>query len=123
MLQQPAPPLPALPQAIEHYVDPRSGQRMQRRLIGACLSGRLLIHRSKGVADLLWCGDDIAGALDWLLKQMMAQEPIATRRPGIWWLARLPLPPTAYLIDDKGGGGSELFELTACWVRRPGAAW
>ena len=56
---------------------------MQRRLLGCCLKGKLLI-----------------------LAQV---EPVSTNLSNVYWLCRLPSSPSSYLIEDScwlsGNGG------------------
>ena len=77
--------MPQLQLQSVHWSDPLTGQRMQRRLLGCCLKGKLL---------------------------MLAHvEPVSTNLSNVYWLCRLPSSPSSYLIEDKERGGCELVEL------------
>jgi hypothetical protein len=106
----------------ERYTHPLTGARCQRKLLGACASGKLFVlpHTKTKATDLLWTGADITSALDWLMRQTMQREPTPVNIPNTYWLVRLPSPPSSYLIEPLEGGGAELFELSPCWIRRPG---
>jgi hypothetical protein len=86
MLQRPSPgPAPRQPAAeptapppshCETWTDPATGLKMNRLSLGCCLSGRLRtrpLWKSTGI-DVLWIGNNAAGAFDYYLRQTIADS-------------------------------------------------
>jgi hypothetical protein len=107
---------------------------MNRLLLGSALSGRLLTRPLKRstCTDLLWIGSNAAGAFDFILKEtilnswrrlhmitdgVIAPRPLPTKQKYVQWLARLERG--IFQVEDRQGGGSEVFEIRRNWVRRP----
>jgi hypothetical protein len=144
MLELSAPPGPAPrePQQeqdpptcqCETWTCPLSGIRMNRLSLGACLSGRLLtkpLTKSAGT-DLLWIGQSSVGAFDHRLRTTIADswqrlnlykddvlQPrlIKTRVKHLFWVCRLEAG--IHMIEQRQGGGNELYQLRRHWIRRP----
>jgi hypothetical protein len=122
----------------ERGVDPATGRRVERILMGACLAGelRLAACGKSSMVDLYWAGANPGPSIfDGRLKAVIAvswanlalltgrtlppPRPIPVR-PAVWWLCRLV--PGSYTVDPSPGGGSELFELAPSkriFLRRP----
>jgi hypothetical protein len=87
-------------QQVEHWPDPLTGEKLERRLLGSCSSGMLVTRparQSSGI-DLYWAGADPAGQLDWQLQHTIENyrrpppgelaAALPTRIKGLWWLCR-----------------------------------
>jgi hypothetical protein len=103
---------------IETATDPRTGNRINRRLHGSVLAGRLLVAKGKsGNLDLLWIGraSSFKGCLDDGLCRLIKASPAGlhlidqTANEVSIWLCRLPAGQ--YEVEYAEGGGAALFEL------------
>ena len=134
--------------SVENWVDP-SGRRWQRASLGDCAAGYLIlgsVSKPHGV-DLYWRGRGnspkralFSDPLDALLQdswermsrksgrhQMIRVAGRADGDVGTWWLALLPswlgqhmsLYPNPYIVEQRLGGGAELFRLLPPAIRRP----
>jgi hypothetical protein len=119
-----------MPELSTTWIDPQSGQKLERRLIGTCSYGRLHTqpnYKTSGI-DLLWSGSNLSPGLNDDLKRYIARcwsdfaiainrrlpgpHPVKLKNaPGVFWLARLP--PKRYIITPRPnfGYGSALFEV------------
>ena len=122
------------------WTDPRNGQRVQRESLGCCLHGRLFLQpndKTSGV-DLDWAGFlaratfscELCALIEmaWRNLELLTHKKLPAPRPitvsaSVYWLARLAPPVENYLIEEREGGGWELFELFAprpkIVIRRP----
>ena len=67
----------------ESWIDPETGARCQRIVLGKCAYGRLILNlnRRLDVVDLLWSGLSPSGGFDYALRKLIV---------GAWRSSRVP---------------------------------